>query len=71
MTLKKEIETQVLPDMEARLNNKINAISKIIEKENAKNHRQQQISSNMSVASSNISSHHQTVKQKAINIILT
>ena len=30
--LKQEIETQVLPDMEARLNSKINAISKIVEK---------------------------------------
>ena len=29
--LKQEIETQVLPDMEARLNNKIEAISKIVE----------------------------------------
>ena len=30
-TLKQEIETQVLLDMEARLNNKIDAISKIVE----------------------------------------
>ena len=30
MTLKQEIETQVLPDMEARLNNKIDAIRKIV-----------------------------------------
>ena len=40
-TLKQEIETQVLPDMEALLNNKIDAISKIIENKKAKNHRQQ------------------------------
>ena len=41
VTLKQEIETQVLPDMEARLNNKIDTISKIVEKDKAKNHRQQ------------------------------
>ena len=41
--------------MEARLNNKIDAISKIVEKEKAKNHHQQQRSSNMSFASSNSS----------------
>ena len=38
-TLKQEIETKVLPDMEARLNNKIDSIIKIVEKENDKNHR--------------------------------
>ena len=54
-TLKQEIETQVLPDMEARLNNKIDAISKIAENKKAKNHRQQQSSSNMSLASSSSS----------------
>ena len=37
--LKKEIETKVLPNMEARLNNKIDVISKIVDKEKAKNHR--------------------------------
>ena len=40
-TLKQEIETKVLPDMEARLNNKTNAITKIVENKKAKNHRQQ------------------------------
>ena len=53
MTLKQEIETKVLPDIEARLNNKIDAISKIVENAKAKNHRQQRNSSNMSLASSN------------------
>ena len=37
-TLKQELETKVLPDMEERLKNKINTIIKIVEKENAKNH---------------------------------
>ena len=55
MTLKQEIETKVLPDMEARLNSKIDAISKIVDKQKAKNHRQQRSNSNMSVASSNSS----------------
>ena len=41
MTLKQELETKVLPDMEARLNNKIEAISKIVENKKDKNHRQQ------------------------------
>ena len=40
--------------MEDRLNNKIDAISKIVEKEKAKNHHKQRSSSNMSVSSSNI-----------------
>ena len=40
-TLKQKIETKVLPDMEARLNNKIDAISKIVENEMAKNQGQQ------------------------------
>ena len=40
-TLKQELETKVLPDMEARLNNKIEAISKIVENKKAKIHRQQ------------------------------
>ena len=40
-TLKQEIETQVLPDMEARLNNKIDAICKIVEKRKTKNRHQQ------------------------------
>ena len=53
--LKQEIETKVLLDMEARLNNKINVISKIVKKEKAKNHRQQRSNSNMSLASSNSS----------------
>ena len=53
--LKKEIETKVLPDMEARLNNKIDAISNIVENKKAKIHRQQRSSSNMSLASSSSS----------------
>ena len=40
-TLKQEIETKVLLDMEAHLNNKIDAINKIVENKNDKNHRQQ------------------------------
>ena len=39
--LNKEIETKVLPNMEARLKNKIDAISKIVENKKAKNHHQQ------------------------------
>ena len=54
-TLKQEIETKVPPDMEARLNIKINAISKIEENKKAKNHCQQQSSSNMSLSSSSSS----------------
>ena len=53
--LKKEIETKVLPYMEAQLNNKIDAISKIVENKKDKNHRQQRSSSNMSLASSSSS----------------
>ena len=34
--LKQEIETKILPDMEARLNNKIEAMSKIVENKNVK-----------------------------------
>ena len=49
MTLKQEIETKVLPDMEARLNIKIYAISNIVEKEKDRNHRKQRSGSNMSV----------------------
>ena len=41
VTLKQEIETKVLPKMEARLKNKIDAIIKIVEKEKDKNHRKQ------------------------------
>ena len=52
--LKQEIETKILPDMEAPLNNKIDAISKIVENKKVKNH-QQQSSSNMSLASSSSS----------------
>ena len=48
--LKQEIETQVLPDMEAWLNNKIDTINKIVEKEKDKNHHQQRSISNMSIA---------------------
>ena len=68
--LKQEIETKILLDMEAQLNNKIDAISNIVENEKAKNHRQQRSSSNMSVASSNNSEPLSTAKQKATNIIL-
>ena len=50
MTLKQEIETKVLPDMEAQLNNKIDAISKIVENKKVKNHCQQRSSSNMSLS---------------------
>ena len=39
--LKQETETKVLPNMEARLNNKIDVVIKIVEKENAKNYRKQ------------------------------
>ena len=38
---KQNIETKVLSDMEARINNKIDAISNIVEKKKAKTHRQQ------------------------------
>ena len=51
-TLKQEIETQVLPDMEARLNKKIDAISKIVENKKTENHRQQRSNSDMSLSSS-------------------
>ena len=50
---KQEIETKVPPDVDAWLNNKIDAISKIVEKEKDKNYCQQRSSSNMLVASSN------------------
>ena len=48
--LKQEIETQVLPNMEARLNSKIDTISKIVEKRKTKNHRQQRSNSDMSLS---------------------
>ena len=48
--LKQEIETKILLDMEARLNNKIEAISKIVDNKKVKNRQQQQSSSNMSLA---------------------
>ena len=51
-TLKQEIETKILPDMEAQLNNKIEATSKIVENKKVKN---RQSSSNMSLASSSSS----------------
>ena len=35
------METKLLPDMEAQLNNKLDAISKIVEKEKDKSHRKQ------------------------------
>ena len=54
-TPKQEIETKVLSDMEAQLNNKIEAISKIVENKKVKNHHQQQSISNMSLASSSSS----------------
>ena len=40
-TLMQEIETKALLDMEARLNNKIDGIGKIVENEKDKNHCQQ------------------------------
>ena len=55
VTLKQEIETQVLPEMEARLNSKIDAISKIVENNKTKNHCQQQSNSNMSLSLSSSS----------------
>ena len=55
MTLKQEIETQILADMEARLNNKIDAISKIVENKKAKNLHQQQSNLDMSLSSSSSS----------------
>ena len=64
VTLKQEIETKVLPDMEAWLNIKIYAISNIVENEKAKNHRKQRSSSNMSVASSNTSDPPSNRKEK-------
>ena len=64
MALKQEIETKVLPDMEARLNSKIDAISKIVEKEKAKNHLKQRSSSNISVALSNSSEPPSNHKEK-------
>ena len=54
-TLKQEIETQVLPDMEARLNSKIDAISKIVEKRKTESHCQQRSNSDMSLSSSSSS----------------
>ena len=54
-TLKQEIETKILPTMEARLNSEIEAISKIVENKRVKNHCQQQISSTISLVSSSIS----------------
>ena len=51
-TLKQEIETKILPDMEAQLNNKIEAISKIVGNKKVKNCQQQLGNSNMSLASS-------------------
>ena len=41
MTLKQEIETKVLPVMEARLDNKIDTIIKVVGKEMDKNHHKQ------------------------------
>ena len=51
-TLKQEIETQVLSDMEARLNSKIDAIIKIGEKRKTENQCPQQSNSDMSLSSS-------------------
>ena len=53
--LKQEIETKVLPDMEARLNNKIGAISKIVGNNKTKNHRQQRSNSDMPLSLSSSS----------------
>ena len=65
MTLKQEIETKVLPDMEARLNSKIDAINKIVENKKAKNHNQQRSSSNISLASSSSSKPPSNLKAKS------
>ena len=62
--LKQEIETKILPYMEAWLNNKIDAISKIVENKKAKNHCQQWISSNILVASSSSSAPPSNCKAK-------
>ena len=50
--------------MEARLNKKIDVISKIVENEKAKNQGQQRSSSNMSLASSNSSEQPSNRKEK-------
>ena len=71
-TLKQEIETKVLPDMEARLNSKIDAINKIVESKKTKNHRQQRSNSNISLSSSSSSKPPSNHKgQKEINVVLT
>ena len=69
--LKQEIETKVLPDMEARLNNKIDSIIKMIEKEKDKNNRKQESVQICQLHHLVALSHHQTEKQKETNIILT
>ena len=62
--LKQEIETKVLSDMEAQLNNKIEAISKIVDIKNVKNHCQQRSSSNISLGSSSSSKTSSNRKEK-------
>ena len=64
VTLKQEIEMQVLQDMEARLNSKIGAISKIVEKRKTKNHCQQRSNSDMSLSSSSSSEPPSNHKEK-------
>ena len=63
-TLKQETETKVLPDMEARLTSKVDAITKIVENKKAKNHLQQRSNSNMSHSSSSSSEPPSNSKEK-------
>ena len=58
------METKVLLDLEAQLNNKIETISKIVENKNVKNHCQQQSSWNMSLGSSSSSEPPSNRKEK-------
>ena len=69
--LKQEIENKVLPNMEARLNNKIDTINKIVE-----NKRLKIANNNKTVQICHLHCpvvliHHQIIKQKSINIIHT
>ena len=66
-TLKQEIETQVLADMEARLNINIDAISKIVEKRKTKITANNEAIQICHFHRQVVSSHHQTIRQKEIN----
>ena len=70
-TLKQEIETQVLPDMEARLNNKIDAISKIVEKIKLKITANNEAIQICHFHCPVVPSHHQTIRKNEINVVLT